>query len=181
MRALTGRPPFVGGSSSVLTRKRVELPTPLIDLNPEAPSDLAELCMQLIQRDPEYRPISAVILGVLGVDTPGRMVEAPFVGRTAEFEVLRAIDEREDAGQVMEDTLVVINQADLVEAYMESSMATVTVKFVSEQVNVVRDAEGQIASGNPNEVAGVTDFWTFARDVHSSDPNWGLVATRSLD
>ena len=94
---------------------------------------------------------------------------------------LRAIDEREDAGQVMEDTLVVINQADLVEAYMESSMATATVKFVSEQVNVVRDAEGQIASGNPNEVVSVTDFWTFARDVHSSDPNWGLVATRSLD
>ncbi len=94
---------------------------------------------------------------------------------------LRAIDGREDAGQVMEDTLVGIHQADLVEAYMESSMATVTVKFVSEQVNVVRDAEGQIASGNPNEVAGVTDFWTFARDVYSSDPNWGLVATRSLD
>ena len=94
---------------------------------------------------------------------------------------LRAIDEREDAGQVMEDTLVGIHQADLVEAYMESYMATVTVKFVSEQVNVVRDAEGQIASGNPNEVVSVTDFWTFARDVHSSDPNWGLVATRSLD
>jgi len=94
---------------------------------------------------------------------------------------LRAIDEREDSGQVMEDTLVGIHQADLVEAYMESSSAMVTVKFVSEQVNVVRDAEGQIASGNPNEVASVTDFWTFARDIHSSDPNWGLVATRSLD
>ncbi len=94
---------------------------------------------------------------------------------------VRAIDEREALGQVMEDTLVGIRRADLVEADMDGDNAMVTVKFVSEQVNVVRDAEGQIASGNPNEVADVIDFWTFARDCRSPDPNWVLVATRSLD
>lgn len=94
---------------------------------------------------------------------------------------LRAIDEREAAGQTMEDTLVGIRRADIVEAYMENDNAMVTVKFVSEQVNVVRDAEGQIASGNPNEVTDVVDFWTFSRDTGTSDPNWLLVATRSLD
>ncbi|MBT6093703.1 MAG: Tim44 domain-containing protein [Rhodospirillaceae bacterium] len=94
---------------------------------------------------------------------------------------IRAIDEREEAGQTMEDTLVGIRKADIVEAYMDSSVAMVTVKFLSEQVNVVRDAEGQIASGNPNEVTDVIDFWTFARDTQMSDPNWLLVATRSLD
>ena len=93
----------------------------------------------------------------------------------------RAIDEREEAGQVLEDTLVGIRKADIVEAYMDGDVATVTVKFVSEQVNVLRDAEGQIAAGNPNEVADVIDFWTFARDTRSADPNWVLVATRSLD
>ncbi len=94
---------------------------------------------------------------------------------------IRAIDEREEAGQTMEDTLVGIRKADIVEAYMDGNAAMVTVKFLSEQVNVVRDAEGQIASGNPNEVADVIDFWTFARDTQMDDPNWLLVATRSLD
>lgn len=93
----------------------------------------------------------------------------------------RAIDEREAAGQVMEDTLVGIRRADIVEADMDNDNAMVTVKFVSEQVNVIRDAEGQIASGNPNEVTDVVDFWTFSRDTSTSDPNWLLVATRSLD
>jgi len=94
---------------------------------------------------------------------------------------IRAIDDREAAGQTMEDTLVGIRRADIVEAYMENDAAMVTVKFISEQVNVIRDAEGQIASGNPNEVADVIDFWTFSRDTRTSDPNWVLVATRSLD
>ena len=93
----------------------------------------------------------------------------------------RAIDDREEAGQVMEDTLVGIRRADIVEAYLTNGNTMVTVKFISEQVNVVRDAEGQIASGNPNEIADVIDFWTFARDTNSSDPNWALAATRSLD
>ena len=94
---------------------------------------------------------------------------------------LRAIDEREEAGQAMEDTLVGIRDANIVEADMESGTAQITVKFVSEQINVVRDSEGQIASGNPNEVINVIDFWTFARDTRSTAPNWILVATRSLD
>ena len=94
---------------------------------------------------------------------------------------LRAIDEREKAGHVMEDTLVGIDKSEIVEAYIENEMVQVTVKFVSEQINVVRDSEGQIASGNPNEVINVVDLWTFARDIRSTDPNWALVATHSLD
>ena len=94
---------------------------------------------------------------------------------------LRAIDEREKAGHVLEDTLVGIEKSEIVEAYIEDERAQVTVKFVSEQINVVRDSEGQIASGNPNEVINVVDLWTFARDIRSKDPNWALVATHSLD
>ena len=62
---------------------------------------------------------------------------------------------------------------------MQGSVAQVTVRFVSEQINVVRNAEGQIADGNPNEVQKVVDLWTFRRDTKSSDPNWLLVKTES--
>ena len=62
---------------------------------------------------------------------------------------------------------------------MQGTHAAVTVRFVSEQINVVRNAEGQIVDGNPNEVQKVVDLWTFRRDTKSSDPNWQLIKTES--
>ena len=92
-----------------------------------------------------------------------------------------AIDDREKAGHSIEETLVSIQAAEVVEASMEGSRAIVTTKFLSEQVHVLRDGQGEVIDGNPNEIMDVVDFWTFARDVSSQDPNWQLVATRSLD
>lgn len=93
----------------------------------------------------------------------------------------KAIQDREQAGHEMEDTLVGIMNSDLVEIYMEGSVAHITVKFTSEQVNAVHDENGDVVEGDPNAVLTVTDFWTFAHDTKSPDPNWTLVATRSLD
>jgi len=93
----------------------------------------------------------------------------------------QAIRQREQAGEVMEDTLIGVRSAEIVEAGLEGRAANVTVKFVSEQVNVVRDANGAVVDGDPNAVVEVTDFWTFSKDARSRDPNWTLVATRSLD
>jgi len=93
----------------------------------------------------------------------------------------KAIQDRERAGHVMEDTLVGIMKSDLVEIFMEGTVAHVTVKFVSEQVNAVHDENGDVVEGDPGTVLTVTDFWTFAHDTKSADPNWTLVATRSLD
>ncbi len=91
----------------------------------------------------------------------------------------RAIADRESRGETLETTLVAIKSADLVEARAVGRMAEVTVKFVAELVNVTRGNDGEIVSGDPRAVQKVTDFWTFARDVRSSDPNWKLIATRS--
>ena len=71
--------------------------------------------------------------------------------------------------------------ADIVEAELQGRSAVVTVKFVSEQVNVTRDAEGKVVDGDPSTVAKVTDIWTFSRNTRARDPNWTLVATRSPD
>lgn len=90
-----------------------------------------------------------------------------------------AMSDRERAGEVLEDTLVGIRAAKVIEAAMDGNNAVVTVKFQSEQISALRDAEGNVIDGNPNEVIDVTDFWTFSRDVRSSDPNWTLVGTES--
>jgi len=90
-----------------------------------------------------------------------------------------AIAERRAAGNVLETTLVGINEAEIVEAEMQARTAFITVKFVSEQINVVRDKKGEVVEGDPTGVTKITDIWTFARNMRSRDPNWTLVATRS--
>jgi predicted lipid-binding transport protein (Tim44 family) len=90
-----------------------------------------------------------------------------------------AIEAREGRDETMEMTLVGIREAEILEANMDGRVAFLTVKIVSEQIEVVRDAGGEPVSGDPTKVATVTDIWTFARNTRSRNPNWTLVATEA--
>jgi len=90
-----------------------------------------------------------------------------------------AIESRNKAGETLETALVGIKSADILEARREARTAFVTVKFISEQVNITRNRAGEVIEGDPVRVVPVTDIWTFARDLRARDPNWVLVATRS--
>ena len=95
----------------------------------------------------------------------------------ASFEA--AIRGRIERNEKAETTLIGFEASDISAATLEASAAAVTVRFVSEQINVLRNADGQIIDGNPNEVQKVVDLWTFRRDTQSSDPNWLLIKTES--
>jgi predicted lipid-binding transport protein (Tim44 family) len=90
-----------------------------------------------------------------------------------------AIRGRIERKEKAETTLIGFEASDVAAAEMQGTNASVTVRFVSEQINVLRNADGQIIDGNPNEVQKVIDLWTFSRDTKSSDPNWLLVKTES--
>lgn len=92
-----------------------------------------------------------------------------------------AIKEREAEGQTLQETLVGISKAEMVEAYMDGKDAHVTMKFVSEQISALLDADGSVIDGDPTKVVEATDFWTFSRSTKSRNPNWTLVGTGSLD
>ena len=91
----------------------------------------------------------------------------------------RAVEDRDagDAKRLVE--LVAINRCELAAASMEGPEARVTVRFESDQTDVVKDSEERIVAGDPTAPVEVTDLWTFARDTRSRDPNWLLVATRA--
>jgi predicted lipid-binding transport protein (Tim44 family) len=91
-----------------------------------------------------------------------------------------AIRHRLAAKETLETHLVTIKTAEIDEAELNGRTAFVTVKFVSDQTNVTRAADGTIVDGDPDHVIEKTDFWTFARNTRSQDPNWLLVATRSV-
>ncbi|HET6519546.1 MAG TPA: Tim44/TimA family putative adaptor protein [Geminicoccaceae bacterium] len=91
----------------------------------------------------------------------------------------RAIDARQAAGHVLDTQLISVKSAEVVEAGMNGSRARATVRFVSDQINVTRDAGGQVVAGDPDRSEEVVDLWTFERDTRSDDPNWELVETRT--
>ena len=92
-----------------------------------------------------------------------------------------AIQDREDRNEQMETELVIIKPPHLESVTVKKRMATISVRFESEQVNVIKNSEGVVVDGDPEHVESVTDIWTFERDLSLSDPHWLLVATRSVD
>jgi predicted lipid-binding transport protein (Tim44 family) len=92
-----------------------------------------------------------------------------------------AIRHRIAAKETLETQLVTIKSAEIDEAQLNGQTAFVTVKFISDQINATRSADGKIVEGSPESehVVEKTDFWSFARDTGSGDPNWVLVATAS--
>jgi predicted lipid-binding transport protein (Tim44 family) len=90
-----------------------------------------------------------------------------------------AIDERNAAGETFETRILQLKSIDIAEAGLAGRIARVTIKFVSDQINVLRAHDGSIVDGHPEHPTEKTDFWTFARDTRSPDPNWTLVMTAS--
>jgi len=61
---VAGKKPFEGSSAvSVLKATALNEPTPLQELAPALPTALSDLVMQLLAKDPENRPVSAVAVG----------------------------------------------------------------------------------------------------------------------
>jgi predicted lipid-binding transport protein (Tim44 family) len=94
-----------------------------------------------------------------------------------------AISDRESRDEKVEQQFVGIKKAELVEAELKNGIASLTVRFVSELISAVKNKAGDVISGDTQTIKGVTDIWTFSRDVSTakarSNPDWKLVATQA--
>ena len=88
-----------------------------------------------------------------------------------------AIDARIAAGEVLENRLVRIDEAVVVDANYTAPMARVTVRFTSDIAAVTRDANGNVVAGSLTDAVEAIDIWTFSRNVKSSDPDWLIDET----
>ncbi len=89
-----------------------------------------------------------------------------------------AIIKRKRAKKSLEVDIARIISTEVLEKTEEKGEMTITIRFVSEQCLVTRDAKGKVILGDPDRYAEVTDIWTFARPIKSSNPNWKLIATQ---
>jgi predicted lipid-binding transport protein (Tim44 family) len=84
---------------------------------------------------------------------------------------------REERKEKVEFTFVGFKELKISEAVMKGRMADITVSISAQFISATLNANGAVTDGDPKSVREVTDVWSFARDVRSSDPNWALVAT----
>ncbi len=89
-----------------------------------------------------------------------------------------AIAEREGKGERQRTEIREVREASIEAADLRGTVADVTVRFVSDQVNLTTDAAGKPVAG-ADAVTELTDVWTFQRDLRAEDPTWRLVATRT--
>lgn len=93
----------------------------------------------------------------------------------ASFE--EAIAAREAEGHVLDNRLVRIEKAQIVEARVDGRIADIALRFEADIAAVTRDKDGNVVAGSLTDAVGTRDIWTFTRDTRSADPNWKLSET----
>jgi len=90
----------------------------------------------------------------------------------------RVIAAREAAGETQRTELRGIDEVTITDANLSGAMASIVVRFVSRQVNVTLDKEGNPVAG-ADAVTEIGDVWTFERQLGQADVTWRLSAARS--
>lgn len=91
---------------------------------------------------------------------------------------VEAIEARRAAGETLDNRLVSIERATLVEASVgEGRAARIVVRFDADIAAVTRDTSGAVVAGSLTDAIETHDLWTFARTLKSADPNWKLADT----
>lgn len=91
-----------------------------------------------------------------------------------------AIDGRAERGETLENRLVRIDEARIVDASYEHPVARITVRFDADIAAMVKDKDGNVIGGSMTDAVETHDVWTFMRDVKSGDRNWKLDETDSV-
>lgn len=89
------------------------------------------------------------------------------------------IEKRKAEGITSETDFIGFDDVEITNAKIsKSEVAKITVRFVSEQVNILKNKDGEVIEGDENFIQNITDSWTFERALTSTNPNWLLVSTK---
>ena len=103
----------------------------------------------------------------------------PFLAEDVYETFAEVVEAREEQGLTIEAEFVGVRELTLQDATFDKATdrAEITMKFIGELTQVVRDNSGEIIEGSQTQVKKQKDIWTFARNMGADDPNWVLVAT----
>jgi len=87
------------------------------------------------------------------------------------------INQRNSLEQSLTTNLIAIEKAEIISANLSENIASIALKITSKQINYIADKSGNILEGKKDEIAQITDVWTFTKDIIISDPKWVLSVT----
>jgi predicted lipid-binding transport protein (Tim44 family) len=90
---------------------------------------------------------------------------------------LKELKARKAQDEFSETTLISILEAEPKAISVINKKATITVRFVSEQIQVNRTKTGDTVKDSTSAIEQVEDEWVFVRDLRSPNPNWTVTAT----
>lgn len=89
------------------------------------------------------------------------------------------IEQRRTEGITSETDFIGFDKAEIVEAKInKNNIAKITVDFISQQVNMLKDSAGKVIEGDDQYIQFINDKWTFEKALTSTNPNWMLVSTK---
>ena len=89
------------------------------------------------------------------------------------------IDKRKKDGFIVDAKFIGMRDIRIINASFsqKTKIADVTLSFKSEITTVVKDSEGTIIEGHPDEIKKQKDTWVFTKNLSDKSPKWFLKST----
>lgn len=152
---------------------------------PDPASSVGQTLARIRRIDPDFDPVafltgaeSAFTMIVDAFARGDRDTLRPLLSPEVFADFEAAITAREQAGERQRTELVALRESAILEADLRGTVATIGVRFVSDQINTTYGRDGSVVAGS-EAVTETVDVWSFMRNLNSADPTWLLVGTRS--
>jgi predicted lipid-binding transport protein (Tim44 family) len=86
----------------------------------------------------------------------------------------KQINNRAKKKENLDVSIIGIKEAKIEDVSLNSNIASIKVKFSSEQVHVIKNDKGKIISGDGNQILSIVESWFFSKNLKRNDPNWVL-------
>jgi predicted lipid-binding transport protein (Tim44 family) len=89
----------------------------------------------------------------------------------------RGIIAREQQGNIHQTTLLAAPEIKIKSVQVDDVLVRISLAYSSEQIDVIKNRDGEVVEGDPVKSIRAEDIWCFERKLKARDPNWVLVST----
>lgn len=116
---------------------------------------------------------------VLAAFNSGKLDGVRNLVSTKVFNALNAAVEKRIADNLSSEVdFIGFDSAEIKNVKFLKNSVKIVVDFVSQQVNILKDKDGNVIIGDENFVQKISDTWTFERPLNDVSNAWTLVSTK---
>lgn len=149
------------------------------------PPEIAEGFAAIAERDKQFEPDAfldgakiAFEMTIAAFNERDKETLHMLLGEEVYGQFDEVLKEQEETEKFAHTTLVTLKKAEFVTAKLDGSTAKITIDFESEQIQLVKNADGDVIEGDVSEQEVVEDRWVFARNVRAASPDWKITETQ---